>query len=97
MRKYFAEPSLRLNRTSCSMSISRSISSFIGDEAVELTPNASQLFQILGMVEIDFIGRDIVREAIKFARHAPQHLLYVRLDGPVRQSPGVPGLFSIIG
>jgi hypothetical protein len=49
------------------------------------------------MVEIDFIGREVVREAIKFRRNPPQHLLYVRLDGPVRQSPGVPGLCSIIG
>jgi len=49
------------------------------------------------MVEIDFIGRDIVREAIKFPRNPPQHHFYVRLNGPVRQSPSVPGLCSIIG
>jgi hypothetical protein len=49
------------------------------------------------MVEIDFISRDVVREAIKFPRNAPQHFLYVRLGGPVRQSPGVPGLCSIMG
>jgi hypothetical protein len=79
------------------MSISRPIASFIGDEAIELTPNALRPFQALGMVEIDFIGREVVREAIKFRRNPPQHLLYVRLDGPVRQSPGVPGLCSIIG
>jgi len=96
MRKYFVEPSSHVNRTSCSMPISRPIASFIGDEAVELTPNASRRFQTLGMVEIDFIGNDVVSEAVKFPRNAPQHLFYVWLDRPVRQSPGVPGLCSII-
>ena len=55
------------------------------------------MFQNLGMVEIDFISGEFVRKAIKFVRNAPQHLLYVRLDGRFRQSPGVPGLCSIIG
>jgi hypothetical protein len=96
MRKCFAEPSSRVNITSHSMPISRPIASFIGDEAVEQTRDASRLFQTLGMVEIDLVG-DIVREAIKFSRNAPQHLFYVRQDSPVRQLPGVPGLGSIMG
>jgi hypothetical protein len=79
------------------MPISRSIASFIGDEAVELTPNASRMFQTLGMVEIDVIGRGVVREAIKFLRYTPQYFLHVRLGGYVRQSPGVVGLCMIIG
>ena len=82
---------------SCSMPISRLIASFIGDEAIEVTPSASRMFQNLGMVEIDLISREFVRKAIKFVRNAPQHLLYVRLDGRFRQSPRVPGLCSIIG
>jgi hypothetical protein len=68
------------------------IASFIGDEAVELTLDASQMFQMLGLVEIDVIRREIVREAIKFLRYAPQYLFHVRLDGHFRQSPGVIGL-----
>jgi hypothetical protein len=79
------------------MPVSRLIASFSGDEAIELTLSASRMFQDLGMVEIDFISREFVRKAIKFVRNAPQHLLYVRLDGRFRQSPGVPGLCSIIG
>ncbi len=55
------------------------------------------MFQNLGMVEIDITGRDIVREAIKFFRNAPQDFLHVRLGGYVRQSPGVVGLCMIIG
>jgi hypothetical protein len=79
------------------MPVSRLIARFIGDEAIELTPSALRMFQDLGMVEIGFISREFVRKAIKFVRNAPQHLLYVRLDGRFRQSPSVPGLCSIIG
>ena len=48
------------------------------------------------MVEIDFIGREVVREAIKFRRNPPQHLLYVRLDGHIRQSPSVVSFRMIV-
>ena len=97
MRKYFGEPSLRLNRTSCSISISRPIASFIGDKALELTPNSSRIFQMLGLVETNVVRRDIVREAIKFLGYAPQYLFHVRLDGHFRQSPSVVGLCPKIG
>jgi hypothetical protein len=79
------------------MPISRAIASFIGDKAIELTPNASQMFQMLGLVEIDVISREIVREAIKLLRYAPQYLFHVRLDGHFRQSPRVVGLCVIMG
>jgi hypothetical protein len=55
------------------------------------------MFQMLGLVEIDVIRREIVREAIKFLRDASQYLLHVRLDGHFRQSPGVVGLCAIMG
>lgn len=55
------------------------------------------MFRNLGIVEIDFTSREIIREAIKFLRYAPQYLLHVRLGGYVRQSPGVVGLCMIIG
>ena len=62
------------------------------------------MFPNLGIVEIDFTSREIIREAIKFFREAikffrntPQDFLHVRLGGYVRQSPGVVGLCMIIG
>ena len=55
------------------------------------------MFQILGLVEIDVIRREIVREAIKLLRHTPQCLFHVRLDGHLRQSPGVLGLCVVVG
>jgi hypothetical protein len=55
------------------------------------------MFRNLGIVEIDFTSREIIREAIKFFRNAPQDFLHVRLGGYVRQSPGVVGLCMIIG
>ena len=55
------------------------------------------MFQMLGLVEIDVISREIVREAIKLLRYAPQYLFHVRLDGHFRQSPRVDGLCAIIG
>src|SRR5205809_6919525 len=63
----------------------------------KLTPDASRMFRKLGVVEIDLTSREIVRQAIEFLRNAPQCLLHVRLDGNVRQSPGVAGLCAIIG
>ena len=71
--------------------------SFIGDEADELTLNASQMFRMLGLVEIDVTYREIAREPIKLLRDAPQYLFHVRLDGHFRQSPRVVGLCAIIG
>jgi len=71
--------------------------SFIGDEADELTLNASQMFRMLGLVEIDVICREIVREPIKLLRDAPQYLFHVRLDGHLRQPPGVLGLCVVVG
>jgi hypothetical protein len=55
------------------------------------------MFRNLGIVEIDFTSREIIREAIKFFRNAPQYVLHVRLDGHLSQSPGVVGLCAIIG
>ena len=55
------------------------------------------MFRNLGMVEIDFTSREIIREAIKFFRNAPQDFLHVPLGGYVCQSPGVVGLCMIIG
>ena len=49
------------------------------------------------MMEIDFTAREIIREALKFVRYAPQYLLHVRLNGYFSQSPGVVGLCAIIG
>jgi hypothetical protein len=54
------------------------------------------MFQNLGMVEIDITGREIVREAIKFLRYAPQYVLHVRLDGHIRQSPSVVSFRMIV-
>jgi hypothetical protein len=54
----------RLNQLSVDRQHNYVSASFIGDEAVELTRDASRLFQDLGMVEIAFISRDVVREAI---------------------------------
>src|SRR5229473_1907258 len=65
---------------------------FIRDEACQLTPDASRMFQNLGMVEIGFTSRKIVREAIKFFRNAAQYLLHIRLaataGGPTQQLLG---------
>ena len=55
------------------------------------------MFQCLGLMEIDFTSSEIVREAIKFVRYAPQYLFHIRLDGHFSQSPGVVGLCTIIG
>ena len=57
---------------------------------------ASRMFQNLGMVEIDFTSREIVREAIKFLRDAPQFPFQVLLGRFVRQSPGMIGLRVIV-
>jgi phage terminase Nu1 subunit (DNA packaging protein) len=57
---------------------------------------ASRMFQNLGMVEIDFTSREIVREAIKFLRNAAQFPFRVLLGRFVRQSPGMIGLRVIV-
>jgi hypothetical protein len=57
---------------------------------------ASRMFQNLGMVEIDFTSREIVREAIKFLRNAAQFPFQVLLGRFVRQSPGMIGLRVIV-
>ena len=54
------------------------------------------MFQNLGMVEIDFTSREIVREAIKFLRDTPQFPFQVLLGRFVRQSPGMIGLRVIV-
>jgi hypothetical protein len=55
------------------------------------------MFRNLGMVEIDFTSREIIREAIKLLGDAQQYLLHVRLDGEFRQSPGVVDLCMVAG
>src|ERR1700730_10929271 len=49
-----------------------------------------------GWFEIDFTSREIVREAIKFLRDAPQSPFQVLLGRFVRQSPGMIGLRGIV-
>ena len=44
------------------------------------------MFYKFGMVEISLTDRQIVGEAIKFLRNAPQCLPYVGLDGHVRRA-----------
>jgi hypothetical protein len=55
------------------------------------------MFRNLGMVEIDFTSREIIRGAIKLLGDAQQYLLHVRLDGEFRQSPGVVDLCMVAG
>jgi hypothetical protein len=45
--KFLVEPSLRAETKSCSMSISRALASFVGNDAFryEVTPNDSRAFQ----------------------------------------------------
>jgi hypothetical protein len=62
----------------------------------EVTPNDSRVFHHLGMATIDFARADFVREVIQFFRNAAQHLLHVRLDGHVRQSPRVVSFCVIV-
>src|SRR5216684_1747705 len=92
MRKCLVEPSLCVNKTSCSMSTSQPKPSFVSGETCQLTRDASRMFQNLGMVEIGSTSREIVREAIKFFRDATQYLLHIRLaattGGPTQQLLG---------
>src|SRR6266849_10818566 len=89
MRKCLVEPSLCVNKTSCSMSTSQPKPSFVSVETCQLTRDALRMFQNLGMVEIGSTSREIVREAIKFFRDAAQYLFHIRLaattGGPTQQ------------